>query len=144
MTVTQNVQGLAPTFWEASWYALTFDKVSGSTPATLSDSITPQSPDDQTFAYQWDVTLSAGQTFIVTLTNSIRLEPVVLNIAPSGSDIKISWPTNSFVGFRLQSSTNIGAGSDWTTVTNLPAVVNTQYQVSVPITGSAQFYRLQQ
>jgi hypothetical protein len=144
MTATQTVQGPEPTFWEASWYALTLNEIDDATPGILSDEIIPNEPGDQTFAYQWDFTLAAGQTFIVYLTNSVRPEPVQLSIAPSGSECVISWPTNSLAGFQLQSSTNLVAGGNWFSVTNQPAVVGELYQVTVSHAGSAQFYRLQQ
>jgi hypothetical protein len=143
-TATQSVQGQTPSFWEGSWYALTLDKVQTASPAMLSDQITPNQPGDQTFAYQWDVSLAAGQTFVVTLNNSVQPEGVLLEASLSGGDVIISWPTNGSAGLRLQSSTRLGLGAAWTSVTNEPAVADARYQVTLSQAGAAQFFRLQQ
>jgi hypothetical protein len=144
MMATETVQTPIPSFWEASWYAITFDKLAGNSSVTLSDSLNPSGPGDQTFAYQWDLAVGVGQTVVITSVDSIRPVPVQLNIAPSGSNVILSWPTNSFGSLQLQSSSLLGAESNWTAITNLPAVANSQYQVTVPHTGSAQFYRLRE
>ncbi len=138
---TQSVQGQTPNFWEASWYALTLDTINDDTPAILSDDITPGDPGDQTFAYQWDVTLGAGQTFVLNLTNSIQLDQILLNIALAGSDVKLSWPSNNAAGFNLQSST-LYPGSMWTNILTQPMAVGSNYQVTIPMTTNAQFFRL--
>jgi hypothetical protein len=145
MKLTQTAQGPTPSYWEASWYAIALDEIDGSLPATLSDKLIPPSPGDQTFAYQWDVTLNPGQSFAVILTNSVRpgLIPIgSLGIAFQGGNVILSWPTNSGTGAKLQTTSAVGAAANWIAVTNLPVAVNGQYQVSVPPIGGAQFYRL--
>jgi len=143
MTVTQNVQSPAPSYWEASFYAITLDDLDSTNPVTLSDSFIPPDPGDQTFAFQWDVTLGAGQSVVINLTNSIRPTPIQLNIASSGGSVVISWPTNATTGYQLFSTAVLPAGSGWSAVTNTMEVVGEQYQVTLPHSFSAQFYRLQ-
>jgi hypothetical protein len=145
MTATQTVQGSTPNYWEGSWYSIALDEIQGTSPVTLSDELIPPEPGDQTFAYQWGFTLGAGQTFTINLTNSIQ--PLLisfgsLDVAFQGGNVLVSWPTNGMAGVQLQTTTALGAAASWTTVTNSPVIVNGQYQVSVPPTGSAQFYRL--
>jgi hypothetical protein len=141
MIATQSVQGQTPNFWEASWYALALDTIENATPAILSDQITPNEPGDQTFAYQWDVNLGAGQTFILNLTNSIQSDLSLLTIARSGTNVILSWPTNNAAGFNLQSGA-LNQNSLWTNIPTLPSQVGNSYQVTIPISTKTQFYRL--
>jgi hypothetical protein len=61
----------------------------------------------------------------------------------SGTNLVITWPTSSAY-VTLVSSPVLGAGGAWTPVSNgTLAVIGANYQKSVPITGSAQFFGLQ-
>ena len=144
-TATQSVQGPAPSFWEASWYALTFDKIDGATPAVLSDTNATSAPGDQTFAYQWDTNLNAGQIFVLTITNSIQGPPSMLlslMISLAGTNAVVTWPTGAANGLTLQYSGSLNPGAVWTNVAKLPATVGANYQATIPMTGGVQFYRL--
>jgi hypothetical protein len=58
----------------------------------------------------------------------------------------LTWPTTSAL-VTLLSSPALGTGAVWTpvnTANGALAVVGSNYQVTVPDTGSAQFFRLQQ
>lgn len=66
--------------------------------------------------------------------------PPQLTITPSGANVILTWPTNA-AGFALQSTTNL-ASSVWITNFPAPVVVNGQYTVTNPISGSRKFYRL--
>jgi uncharacterized repeat protein (TIGR03803 family) len=70
-----------------------------------------------------------------------------LTITPSGPNVILSWPTNyagfDYSGYTLQSSTNLPSGV-WTTNLPAPVVVNGQYTVTNPISGTQQFFRLSQ
>jgi hypothetical protein len=141
MMAIQSVQGQTPNYWEASWYALTLDAIEDESPAILADEITPNEAGDQTFAYQWDVALGAGQTFVLGLTNNIQMDQVLLAIGLSGTNVNIWWPTNNNAVFNLQTST-LKPGSMWTNVPAQTSVIGANYQVTVPISSAAQFYRL--
>jgi hypothetical protein len=71
---------------------------------------------------------------------------VSLSASISGGNIVLKWPTTSAL-ITLLSSPTIGNGAVWTpvnTANGALTVVGGNYQVSVPDTGSAQFFRLQQ
>jgi hypothetical protein len=61
------------------------------------------------------------------------------NLGPGG--FTISWPTNA-AGFALQSSAATGPGAVWSAVTNVPMVVGNAFQLTLPFTNSARFFRL--
>ena len=63
-----------------------------------------------------------------------------LTIVPSGAKLILTWSTN-FTGFTLQSTANL-ASPAWTTNSATPIVVNGQYTVTNPISGTQQFFRL--
>jgi hypothetical protein len=54
---------------------------------------------------------------------------------------QVSWPTTP-AGYQLQSSTDVGATKNWTTVTNTPSTGGGNYYLLVPPTGEKVFYRL--
>jgi hypothetical protein len=67
--------------------------------------------------------------------------PASLQIGSANGYSVISWPQNAGE-FTLQQTTNLlGA---WTTVTNNPVISGFNFQVTVPRTSSAMFYRLSQ
>ncbi len=76
--------------------------------------------------------------------SSMTIAGLTLNIQLAGMNAILSWTTNT-PGFNLASSLNLGAAAAWST-NNLPSPVllNGQNVVTNPITGSQQFYRLQQ
>jgi hypothetical protein len=59
----------------------------------------------------------------------------------SGGNIVLSWPASDY-NFAVQSTPGVGPGNSWTTLTNAPALVGTNWQVSLPDTGTAKFYQL--
>jgi uncharacterized repeat protein (TIGR03803 family) len=81
-------------------------------------------------------TSSYGTVFSISLPSS---QPQ-LTIASSGQNVLLSWPTNS-TGFTLQCTTNLGSPV-WTTNLPAPVVVNGQYTVTNPISGTQEFFRL--
>jgi hypothetical protein len=68
---------------------------------------------------------------------------VSLSASLSGGNIVLKWPTTSAL-VTLLSSPAVGNGAVWTPVNAALSVAGGNYQVSVPDTGSAQFFRLQQ
>jgi uncharacterized repeat protein (TIGR03803 family) len=71
-----------------------------------------------------------------------------LTIGPAGRNVTVSWPTNyagfDYTGFTLESATNLASPFVWTPVSPGPVIVNGQYTVTNPISGTRQFYRLAQ
>ena len=69
--------------------------------------------------------------------------PPQLTMIPSGENAIVTWLTN-FAGFSLQCTTNLGSSAVWSTNCPTPVIVNGQYTVTNPISGTQQFYRLSQ
>lgn len=62
----------------------------------------------------------------------------------AGNQLTLSWPTNVGSAFSLTATAQLGAGAAWNPAGGTPAVVGDNYQVTVPLTGSSQFFRLKQ
>ena len=67
---------------------------------------------------------------------------VKLNLAVTNGNLALSW-TNSPTGFRLVSAASLNPPAAWTTVGNAVVMTNGLNLVSVPITATNQFFRLQ-
>ncbi len=88
-----------------------------------------------------------GRLFGDELTSTQALGPnAVLNpatplsVSLGGGNITLRWPVNG--PGTPQSSPTLGAGAVWTSLSSNPAIVGTNYQLVVPVTGAAQFFRL--
>lgn len=68
--------------------------------------------------------------------------PVQLTVITSRTSLILTWPTNA-TGYTLHSTTNLSSPA-WTTNSSAPVVVNGQYTVTNPISGTQQFFRLSQ
>jgi hypothetical protein len=65
----------------------------------------------------------------------------LLSVALAGTNLTFSWPAAS-AGFNLQSSSNLVL-TVWSNVSSPPAqLVATQWQVTLPASASAGYYRL--
>jgi hypothetical protein len=68
--------------------------------------------------------------------------PPRVGFAVSSGSLTLSWPVAS-AAYSVMSSTNLAPGS-WTTVASVsPQINGSQWQVVLPITGNAQYFRLQ-
>jgi hypothetical protein len=77
----------------------------------------------------------ASTTVIVRTTLSIT-------IALTGNQVVLAWPTNAG-NCVLQTTTNLVSPANWSAVTNTPSVIGSSDAVTVPITNTSQFFRLQ-
>jgi hypothetical protein len=68
---------------------------------------------------------------------------VSLKATASGGNVVLTWPTSAAT-FGVLSSPTLGAGAVWTPVTASLTVVGSNYQITLPLTGSNQFFRLQE
>jgi hypothetical protein len=68
---------------------------------------------------------------------------VSLKATTSGGNVVLTWPTSA-APFAVLGSPTLGAGAVWTPVSANLTVVGSNYQVTLPFTGSNQFFRLQQ
>jgi hypothetical protein len=68
---------------------------------------------------------------------------VSLIIQRAGNQIVFSWP-DSNTSYKLSSATNLSLATIWTIRTNLPALANGQWSLSLPLPATQQqFFRLQ-
>jgi hypothetical protein len=77
--------------------------------------------------------------------NSLPVPKVALSAVAVGSNLQLSWPTNVPPAVTLQTTPTLGTGINWSG-TGLPAptLVGDKWQVTVPTSGTASFYRLAQ
>jgi hypothetical protein len=80
-----------------------------------------------------------GLDFVPELATIV---PASLTIQQSGTNAIISWPVAA-AGYTLQGNTDLSQASGWSTA-GTPTVSNGSNTVTVPITNSAQFFRLKQ
>jgi hypothetical protein len=94
----------------------------------------------------YDGPLTAGQIKADAALGPNQLIGVSTNTSlmaiKSGGNLIIQWPTTSAL-VSLMSSPVLGNGAVWTQVSVVPVVVGGNYQVTIPTTGSAQYFRLQ-
>jgi hypothetical protein len=75
--------------------------------------------------------------------NALAAPQVTLGVALAGANVQLSWTTNVSASTVLQATPTLGTGVTWSSA-GLPAptIVGDKYQVTVPASGSASFYRL--
>jgi hypothetical protein len=66
--------------------------------------------------------------------------PPSLQIQVSGTNVVLTWPLSG-AGYVLQVAHNLTPPISWTTVTNVPVIVNFQYTVTNQVSGDTRFYR---
>jgi hypothetical protein len=88
---------------------------------------------------EWTEIFGATQT-----TLKVTPIPPILTAASSAGNPAIGWPTNSDAGFVLQSATNLAPPVVWQNVTNNVQVIGDQNIVTIPLTNSPAFFRLQE
>ena len=64
-----------------------------------------------------------------------------LSIALSGTNVVLSWPTST-TSWSLQAEPVLEFPGNWSILTNIPSLLNSEYIVTNAITSAAQFYRL--
>lgn len=91
-------------------------------------------------------TVANGKVYMATFSNRINVYGLfprpALNVAYVSGSVSLSWPTNYAAGYTLQASPALATGS-WTLVTNPVTQAGGSYQVTLPASATAKFYRLQ-
>lgn len=91
-------------------------------------------------------TVANGKVYMATFSNRINVYGLFplppLTIRYAGGNVLLSWPTNYTAGYQLQSSPSV-LPTAWGSVGATPVLVNGTYQVTLPVSNSATFYRLQ-
>jgi hypothetical protein len=71
------------------------------------------------------------------------LTPVALDIIATAAGLVISWPAAE-ASAQLQFSPNLGDGKTWAPVSQTPVISGGRAVVTVPLAGSAGYFRLMQ
>ena len=85
---------------------------------------------------------AAASTWATQITQ-IRTAPLLLNIAPAGTNVLLSW-TSLAGGAQLQSNFSLLSSNSWSAVTQNVVTNGDLISVSVPASSAPQFFRLKQ
>ena len=88
------------------------------------------------------VAIAAGGDTSMAVVASAVASPT-LRATLSGNNFILSWPASA-QNFSLQATTNLTVAGSWTTLTNVPVIVNEQNTVTDSFLGRQRFYRLKQ
>jgi hypothetical protein len=72
--------------------------------------------------------------------NALLTTTVNVSASRSGANVVLRWPAAA-AGFSVQARSSFSSGS-WNTLTNVPGLNGSNWQVTVPTTGGPQFFRL--
>lgn len=90
-------------------------------------------------------TVANGKVYMATFDDQVNVYGLFpappLSISTLAGNTVITWQTNDYGNYTLQSTTNLVSGP-WTTVTNSAPVSNGVFQVILPTTQPTMFYRL--
>ena len=67
--------------------------------------------------------------------------PISLTLSNSASGLNVSWPSYA-LGFVAESSPALGSAAAWTLLSQTPVLNNDRWQLTLPASNSAQFFRL--
>jgi len=80
-----------------------------------------------------------SEPFVLSFT-PIEVRPLIGIASVDSLRVRLSWPTNA-IGWELQSTFSATA-ANWTTVTNPPSVVTTNFALTITNSAPQQFFRL--
>ncbi len=86
---------------------------------------------------------ASGNWWSIAEFNAYLALPIALSVAPSSNaGLVLTWPTSAVVA--LYYTTSLFPPITWTPATNVPSIVNGQWNATVPVdTNQSAFYRLQ-
>lgn len=90
-------------------------------------------------------TIANGKVYLATFSNRLDvygLLPPLLTASVVDGNAVLSWPTNNYPDYVLQTSPDLISGN-WNSVTNSPVETNGVFQVSVPALENVSFFRLE-
>ena len=91
----------------------------------------------------WASWMTVASNAAFAVASAVIRQPPTLAVAGGAGRPVLSWP-GSGVGFALSAATNLIPPVVWSRVTNVPALVSNQWQISLPpYDDTARFYRLQ-
>jgi DNA-directed RNA polymerase subunit RPC12/RpoP len=82
-------------------------------------------------------------SLMITSTNSQTAQPVFLAIKPANpGNVVVSWPSSA-TGYNLQVNTNLTASGSWNNILSGINTAGGNFVFTNPVTGRANFFRLQ-
>jgi hypothetical protein len=91
----------------------------------------------------WASWMTVASNAAFAVASAVIRQPPTLGLAGGAGELVLCWP-GSGVGFALSAATSLIPPVVWSPVTNAPALVSNQWQISLPPDDStARFYRLQ-
>jgi hypothetical protein len=90
-------------------------------------------------------TVANGKVYMATFSNRLNvyglLPQPTLSVSSAGNgNLIVSWPTNSFPGFHLQ--TTLSTSTPWSNDSHIVVIINGTAQVTIPASNAETFYRL--
>ena len=90
-------------------------------------------------------TVANGKVYLATFSNRLNVyglfPPPVLSVALSSTNVILTWPTNYYSGYKLQTCADVVSGA-WLNAAGTVSVSNGVFQVIAPVSNAATFYRL--
>jgi hypothetical protein len=97
------------------------------------------------FAKYVPPTVANGKVYLATFSNRLNVYGLLprpsLSIALAGNNAILTWPTNGFFSYKLQSTAGL-TPANWQDATNAVVVSNGMFRVTTPASSAATFYRL--
>lgn len=86
--------------------------------------------------------IPSGVAFILDAFSAFTNPPPPLLVQGKGTNVSLSWSTNTFAPFQLAHSGS-AFGSTWIAISNTPTITNGQFTVMMPMNAPMDFFRLQ-
>ena len=90
-------------------------------------------------------TVANGRVYMATFSNRLNVygvyPPPVLSVALAGTNVILTWPTNNYSGYKLQTCADLVSGA-WLNSVGTVTMSNGLFQLIAPVSNAATFYRL--
>src|ERR1019366_4720609 len=90
-------------------------------------------------------TVANGKVYLATFSGRLNVYALLprppLAIACTSNNVTLSWPTNGFPGFHVQTNLSLSPGG-WFDALSSVGVTNAAYQTTLPLSAPTTFYRL--
>jgi hypothetical protein len=90
-------------------------------------------------------TVANGKVYMATFSNKLNVYGLLprpsLAVVTTSTNVTLSWPTNGFPGFRVQTNLTLAPGG-WFDALGPVVITNATYQTTLPIPAPTTFYRL--
>jgi hypothetical protein len=90
-------------------------------------------------------TIANGKVYLATFSNRLNVYGLLpsppLAVGRSGSTVTLSWPTNGFAGYKVQTNRNLLPGG-WYNAAGAAVATNGVFEMTLPVSAPTTFYRL--